>query len=93
MTVPDPLSGVALAVNARSPRLAGFHEHVAAILGDTPPVALFLHPGRTTPFALKVIFDAAETVAVIVTADLYVAVVAFPAIEKPLNVSGVAIAE
>jgi hypothetical protein len=42
-------------------------------------VILFLHPGKTLPFTLKVIFDATLTVAVITIAVLYAALVAPPA--------------
>jgi hypothetical protein len=40
---------------------------------------LFLHPGNTLPFTLKVIFDATLTVAVITIAVRYEATVAPPA--------------
>ena len=61
-------TGTAVAVSERAPRLAGFHEHVATILGDDPLVALFLHPGMMTPLTLKVTFEATVTLAVIIIA-------------------------
>ena len=59
------LIGTAVAVSESTPRLAGFHEQVATILGEDPLVALFLQPGMITPLALKVTLDATVTLAVI----------------------------
>ena len=76
--MPAPV-GVAAAVNATAPRFEGLHEHVAVKLDEDPVANLFLHPGKTLPFILKVIFDATVTVAVMTTGERKVAVVAAPA--------------
>ena len=76
--IPAPV-GVAAAVNATAPRFDGLHVHVAVKLDEDPVANLFLHPGKTLPFILKVIFDATVTVAVMITGERKVAVVAAPA--------------
>ena len=78
LEIPAPV-GVAAAVNATAPRFEGLHEHVAVKLDPEPVVILFLHPGKTLPFILKVIFDATVTVAVMTTGERKVAVVTAPA--------------
>jgi hypothetical protein len=61
---------VAKAVNAAEPRFEGRHEQVAVKSDPDTAAVLFLQPGNTLPFTLKVIFDATFTVAVITIAVL-----------------------
>jgi hypothetical protein len=63
LVIPAPV-GVAKAVNATEPRLEGRHEQVAVKSDPDIAAVLFLQPGNTLPFILKVIFDATLTVAV-----------------------------
>ena len=78
LEIPAPV-GVAAAVNATAPRFDGLHVQVAVKLDEDPVANLFLHPGKTHPFTLKVIFDATVTVAVMTIGERKVAVVAAPA--------------
>ena len=78
LEIPAPV-GVAAAVNATAPRLEGLHVQVAVKLDPEPVVILFLHPGKTLPFTLKVILAATVTVAVMITGERKVAVVVAPA--------------
>jgi hypothetical protein len=66
LAIPAPV-GAAAAVKVTSPRLEGFQLQVTEWLEPDPEVSLFLHPGNTFPFILKVTFEATETFAVIVT--------------------------
>ena len=68
VALPPAAAGTAVAVIDTDPLVDGFQEQVATMFGEEPVVALFLHPGITTFFALKVTFAAALTFAVIVTA-------------------------
>ena len=72
LLIPAPV-GDAVAVSVTAPLVDGRHEQVATILGDEPEVNLFLHPAIITFLALKVTLDATETLAVIVTTCLKVA--------------------
>jgi hypothetical protein len=61
---------------------------VAVKLDPDPVANLFLQPGNTLPFILKVIFDVMLTVAVITIAILYAATVAPPASWNRAKVGG-----
>lgn len=63
----DVFVGVAEALILSEPRLAGFHVHVAVILGDTPEVVLPMHPEIRLPLALNVTREGVEMFAVIVS--------------------------
>jgi hypothetical protein len=76
--IPAPV-GVAKAVNATEPRLEGRQTQVEVKLDPDPVANLFLHPGNTLPFILKVILDTTFTVADKTIAVLYAATVAPPA--------------
>jgi hypothetical protein len=78
LDIPAPV-GAAKAVNAADPRLEGRQEQVDVKSDPDTAAVLFLHPGNTLPFALKVIFDATLTVAVMTIAVLNAATVAPPA--------------
>ena len=62
-------------MSARAPVVLGVQEHVAVIV-DVPDVATDPQPVIVVPSSLKLTVPAWLTVAVIVTAALYVAVVA-----------------
>jgi hypothetical protein len=79
LEIPAPV-GVAAAVKLTAPRADARQAQVAVKLDPDPVANLFLQPGNTLPFILKVIFDATFTVAVIAIAVLYAATVAPPAI-------------
>jgi hypothetical protein len=58
------------AVSITEPRFEGFQVQVAVKVETEPVANLFLHPGNTFPFKLKVTFAATFIVAEITTADL-----------------------
>jgi hypothetical protein len=80
--------GVAAAVRFTDPLFDAFQVQVAVKLDPDPVANLFLQPGNTLPFILKVIFDVMLTVAVITIAVLYAATVAPPASWNRAKVSG-----
>jgi hypothetical protein len=83
--VVTPSVGVDTAVNTTLPLTDGFQVQLVVKL-ELEPVAIFnLHPGITTPPALKVTFEATVTSALIVDAFLYTAVVAPPVIPNELK--------
>jgi hypothetical protein len=57
LDIPAPV-GTAEAVKVTNPRLEGRHEQVAVKVETDPVANLFLHPGKTLSFTLKVILDA-----------------------------------
>jgi hypothetical protein len=68
LTVDPPAAvATALAEISATPRSDGLHVQVATN-GDVADDNLFLHPGMNLPCTLKVTFEAALTLAVIVTA-------------------------
>jgi len=69
LVIPAPV-GVAKAVNVTEPRLEGRHEQVAVKSDPDTAAVLFLQPGNTLPFILKVIFDTTFTDAVMTIAVL-----------------------
>jgi len=76
--IPAPV-GVAAAVSVTAPLVDAFQAQVAVKLDPDPVANLFLQPGNTLPFILKVTLDATFTVAVIAIAVLNAATVAPPA--------------
>jgi hypothetical protein len=60
--IPAPV-GVAAAVRFTAPLVDAFQAQVAVKLEPDPVANLFLQPGNTLPFILKVILDATFTVA------------------------------
>jgi hypothetical protein len=71
--------GLAAAVNVVVPLGDAFQAQVAVKLDPDPVANLFLQPGNTLPFILKVTLDATFTVAVIAIAVLNAATVVPPA--------------
>jgi hypothetical protein len=67
LLIPAPV-GVAVAVNATTPRLEGLQLQVTKKVEPDPAAALFLHPGRTLPLTLNVTLDATVILAVTTTA-------------------------
>ena len=67
LLMPAPV-GVAVAVNATTPRLEGLQLQVTEKVEPDPAAALFLHPGRTLPLTLNVTLEATLMLAVTTTA-------------------------
>lgn len=71
-----------MAVTVATPRVAGFQLHVIDVV-----TALLMHPGILFPFAKKVIFPGAPTVAVNVIAVDLLTFVTFPAADRVTEVA------
>jgi hypothetical protein len=76
---------VADTVIGTAPRTDGFQEQVAVNIEPDPLAVLFLQPVIITLAALKVTFDATETLTEITTGVRKLAVVAFEGSETELN--------
>jgi hypothetical protein len=64
LEIPAPV-GVAAAVSVRGPLREGFQLHTATMFGEVPVVRTLIQPGILLLLALKVIFAATLTFAVI----------------------------
>ena len=64
LEIPAPV-GAAAAVSVRGPLREGFQLQTATMFGDVPVVRTLMQPGILKLFALKVIFEATVTLAVI----------------------------
>ena len=64
LEIPAPV-GVAAAVRVSGPLRDGFQLQIATMFGDVPVVRTLMQPGILLLFALKVIFAATVTLAVI----------------------------